>query len=245
MQVAFFAVTDLMSFDDAVAAVMESIEHAYGKRGGTIVAANHAAVAATLPALYRMDVPADVTADHSRRAPVPTDAPDFVSPRHGPDAGQRGRPAPVSAMPVDGEFPTATSRYEKRRLATEIPVWDPSICIDLRPCALVCPHAAIRVKIYDPAQLDVLGAADLPTKAFRSKDHPGLSLTVQVTHDDCTGCGVCVDVCPARSKSVVKHKAIDMLPRRPRRPRGRPTAPATRSSRRSRRWLRACSTRRA
>ncbi len=214
MQVAFFAVTDLMPFDDAVQAVMDSIEHAYGKRGGTIVSANHAAVRATLPALYRMEVPAEANATHARRPVVPDTSPDFVARVTARMLAGEGDLLPVSAMPIDGQFPTATSRYEQRRLATEIPIWDAEICIDCARCALVCPHAAIRVKIFEPGQMEAVDAAavDLASKNFRSKDHPGLQLIVQVTPDDCTGCGVCVDVCPARSKTQVKHKAINMMP---------------------------------
>ncbi len=115
---------------------------------------------------------------------------------------------PSARCPVDGTFPTGTARVEKRSLATEIPIWDPEICIDCARCALVCPHAAIRMKVHDGAALP----GDLPDKAFRSHDHPGLRLTIQVAPDDCTGCGVCVDVCPAKSKTEVKHKAIDMEP---------------------------------
>jgi pyruvate-ferredoxin/flavodoxin oxidoreductase len=116
---------------------------------------------------------------------------------------------PVSALPVDGTFPTGTARYEKRGLATEIPIWDEAICIDCARCALVCPHAAIRMKVFEPAALD--GAPEgFRAKTFRSAEHPGLQLTIQVAPDDCTGCGVCVDVCPAKSKSEVKHKAINM-----------------------------------
>jgi pyruvate-ferredoxin/flavodoxin oxidoreductase len=115
----------------------------------------------------------------------------------------------VSAFPVDGSFPTGTTQFEKRRLAAEIPVWDPEICIDCARCALVCPHAAIRMKVYDP---EVSPPGELPSKSFRSREHPGLALTIQVAPDDCTGCGVCVDVCPAHSKSEVRHRAINMSP---------------------------------
>ncbi|MFM8266908.1 MAG: pyruvate:ferredoxin (flavodoxin) oxidoreductase [Ilumatobacteraceae bacterium] len=211
MQVAFFAVTELIPFDVAVQAVLDSVERAYAKRGTTIVAANQAAVRATVPALFRLGVPATVTAIHGRRPVVPDDAPDFVTRVTARMLTGDGDLLPVSALPVDGTFPTATSRHERRRLATEIPVWDPDICIDCARCALVCPHAAIRVKMYEPDELARVGG-DLPTKPFRSKERAGLQLTVQVSPEDCTGCGVCVDVCPARSKSEVKHKAIDMLP---------------------------------
>ena len=118
---------------------------------------------------------------------------------------------PVSALPADGTFPTGTSRYEKRAIAKEIPIWDPDICIDCGKCAIVCPHATIRMKVFTPETV-----ADAPAefldKEFRSKDLAGHRLTIQVAPDDCTGCGVCVDVCPAKSKTEVRHKAINMEP---------------------------------
>ena len=118
---------------------------------------------------------------------------------------------PVSALPVDGVFPTGTAKYEKRSIAQEIPIFDPDVCIDCGRCAAVCPHATIRMKVYDPAEL--AGAPDgFRSKAFRSKDVSGMALTIQVAPDDCTGCGVCVDMCPAKSKSEVRHKAINMEP---------------------------------
>ena len=123
-----------------------------------------------------------------------------------------GDQLPVSALPVDGTFPTATSQWEKRSIAAEIPIWDPEICIDCGRCALICPHAAIRMKVFDPA-----AAASAPD-GFKFKDWKGDDdspevMTIQVAPDDCTGCGVCVSICPAKSKEVVKHKSIDMLPK--------------------------------
>ena len=116
---------------------------------------------------------------------------------------------PVSALPVDGTFPTATARYEKRAIAQEIPIWDPDICIDCGKCAIVCPHGTIRMKVFQPAALD--GAPpSFKSKQFRSKDISGFRMTIQVAPDDCTGCGVCVDVCPAKSKTEVRHKSINM-----------------------------------
>ncbi len=121
----------------------------------------------------------------------------------------KGDLLPVSAMPVDGTFPTGTTRFEKRKLATEIPVWEPDLCIDCGKCAIVCPHAAIRMKAYEPDALDA--APDgFKTKSFRSRELVGHQLTVQVAPDDCTGCGVCVDVCPAKDKTEVKRKSINM-----------------------------------
>jgi pyruvate-ferredoxin/flavodoxin oxidoreductase len=211
MQVAFFAVTDLMPFEDAIEAVRAAVRSAYGKRGGPVVAANLAAVDATMPALHRLEHPHHVTSSTRRRPPVPPEAPDFVQRVTARMLAGEGDLLPVSALPVDGTFPTGTAHFEKRMLASHIPIWDPAICIDCARCALVCPHAAIRMKVYEPEALEV-APADFPTKAFRSKERAGLSLTIQVAPDDCTGCGVCVDVCPARSKSEVKHKAINMEP---------------------------------
>ncbi|MGD9705640.1 MAG: 2-oxoacid:acceptor oxidoreductase family protein, partial [Acidimicrobiia bacterium] len=211
MQIAFFALTDLMPLGDAVDAVKASVRKMYGKRGGPVVDANLTAVDHTLAALYPLAVPEVATAGRYRRPPVPPEAPDFVQRITARMLAGEGDLLPVSALPVDGTFPTGTARFEKRQLAASIPIWDASICIDCARCSLVCPHAAIRMKIYDPAELAGL-PDDFPTKGFRSHDHPGLQLTIQVLPDDCTGCGVCVDVCPARSKSEVRHKAIDMEP---------------------------------
>jgi pyruvate-ferredoxin/flavodoxin oxidoreductase len=126
----------------------------------------------------------------------------------------KGDLLPVSALPVDGTFPTGTASWEKRSLATEIPIWDPTICIDCARCALVCPHAAIRFKIFDPAALDEAPPGFI-FKQATGREFEGKVLTVQVAPDDCTGCGVCVDICPARSKEAVRHKAIDMLGKDP------------------------------
>ncbi len=119
---------------------------------------------------------------------------------------------PVSALPPDGTFPTGTACVEKRTIATEIPIWEPDLCIDCGKCAIVCPHSAIRLKVYDPAELAGDGFDVLKTKSFRSREVPGMSLTVQVAPDDCTGCGLCVTACPAHDKSEVKRKSINLRP---------------------------------
>jgi pyruvate-ferredoxin/flavodoxin oxidoreductase len=213
MQVAFLALCSptLMMLDEAIEAVKASVHKAYGKRGGPVVAANLAAITGALGAMHRMKVPGAVTTTRARRPIVPPDAPDHVQRLQARMLAGEGDLLPVSAFTLDGTFPTGTARYEKRRLATEIPIWDPAICIDCARCALVCPHAAIRTKVYDEAARAALPAT-LPTKTFRSREHPGLHLTIQVAPDDCTGCGVCVDVCPAHSKTEVKHRAINMEP---------------------------------
>jgi pyruvate-ferredoxin/flavodoxin oxidoreductase len=209
----FFALSGVLPPERAVAEIKASFAAMYVKRGQTVVERNEAAVDAALAALHRVPVPATATSALHRRPPVTGPAPAFVERVTATLLAGHGDRLPVSALPVDGVFPTGTARYEKRQLALALPIWDPDICIDCAKCALVCPHAAIRMAIYDPVVLaDIEGGDALPTKAFRSRDLPGHNLTIQVAPDDCTGCGVCVDMCPARSKTVAKHKAIDMLP---------------------------------
>ena len=209
MQAAFFLVTDLLAPPEALAALKASLTKTYSLLGPRIVEANLAAVDLAAQRLTELSVPSNVTGA-PRRAVVPADTTDFVRRVTARMLAGEGDLLPVSAMPVDGTFPTGTARVEKRRLATELPVWDPDICIDCARCALVCPHAAIRMKIHDEPALT--GApVGFQSKAFRSHDHPGLRLTIAVAPEDCTGCGVCVDVCPAHSKSEVKHKALNMV----------------------------------
>jgi pyruvate-ferredoxin/flavodoxin oxidoreductase len=210
MQAAFFLVADLLPAADATEALRKSIAKTYGSLGPRIVEANLAAVDLATDRLTQLVIPAAVTGT-PRRSVVSADAPDFVQRVTARMLAGEGDLLPVSALPVDGVFPTGTARVEKRRLATEIPVWDPEICIDCARCALVCPHAAIRIKFHDQSAL--VGAPEgFLSKSFRSHDHADLRLTIQVAPEDCTGCGVCVDVCPAKSKSQVKHKALDMEP---------------------------------
>ncbi len=211
MQPCFFKLSGVLPEEEAITRIKASIEKSYGKRGRTVVERNFAAVDASLAALHKLEVPTEPTPGAAEIAALSTIEDDFVKNFVKRIEAGEGDLLPVSAMPVDGVFPTATTKYEKRCIAQEIPIWDPSICIDCGKCAIVCPHAAIRLRIYDPQ--DVTSAPDtFQTKDFRSKDLPGKKLTVQVAPDDCTGCGVCVDVCPAKSKTEVKHKAINMSP---------------------------------
>jgi pyruvate-ferredoxin/flavodoxin oxidoreductase len=159
-------------------------------------------------------VPGEVRGEVHRHTPVPADAPEFVRAVTAEIIAGRGDRLPVSAFPPDGTFPTGTTRYEKRSIALEIPIWDADICIDCARCALVCPHAAIRIKYYDPALLEQ-APAGFPSREPKGKEFPGRLLTVQVAPDDCTGCGVCVSICPAKSKEEVKHKAINMETKEP------------------------------
>jgi pyruvate-ferredoxin/flavodoxin oxidoreductase len=187
------------------------VKKAYGKRGREVVERNFAAIDAALANLHRVAVPATATSELRRRETVPASAPDFVQRVTARMLEGKGDLLPVSALPVDGTFPTGTSRWEKRDIALEIPIWDPSICIDCGKCALACPHAAIRMQVFPPESL--AGApATFRSKEFVSRDMPGMRLSIQVAPDDCTGCGVCVDVCPVKSKEEVKHKAINLEP---------------------------------
>jgi len=207
----FMALSGILPRDEAIAEVKRSFEKTYGKRGRAVVERNNLAIDRAIAELYEVTVPSAVTSSLHTLQPVPTGSPDFVSRVTARMLAGEGDLLPVSALPVDGAFPTGTARYEKRMLAQELPIWDPSICIDCGKCALVCPHAAIRMKVFEPAALDE-APADFLSKDFRSKDLPGHKLTIQVAPDDCTGCGVCVDVCPAKSKEVARHKSINMEP---------------------------------
>jgi pyruvate-ferredoxin/flavodoxin oxidoreductase len=212
LQTCFFALAGVLPRERAIEAIKQAIEKSYGKRGRAVVEQNFAAVDATLEQLHEVVVPEDVSGDVHTIPPVPDGAPDFV--RHVTAAmiAGKGDLLPVSALPVDGTFPTGTAMWEKRSIAHEIPIWDPEICIDCAKCALVCPHAAIRMKVYEPISADH-APATFKHKEWRDRESPGMWMTIQVVPDDCTGCGVCVDVCPAKSKEVVKHRAIDMEPK--------------------------------
>ena len=211
MQVAFFACSNVMPFDEALDAICAAVRKTYARKGEAVVAKNLSAIDATLANLHEIAVStAPVTAD--TREPVK--APAFVRDVLFEIIGGRGDDLPVSAMPCDGTFPTATAQYEKRNLALEIPAWETAPCIQCGKCAMVCPHAAIRIKVYDPALL-----ADAPP-TFKSltpmhKDWSGLVYTIQVAPEDCTGCRICVDVCPARSKTNPENKSLAMVPQPP------------------------------
>jgi pyruvate-ferredoxin/flavodoxin oxidoreductase len=218
MQPCFFALSGVLPREQATAALKAAIAEAYGKRGPTVVQRNHAAIDRALEELVPLPVPATVEVAASmtngaphRMPPLPAAAPDFVRRVTERLLAGEGDLLPVSALPVDGTFPTGTARWEKRALAQELPIWDPSICIDCGKCAIVCPHASIRMKVYEPDLLT--GAPDgFLSKDYGARDLRGRKLTVQVAPDDCTGCGICVDVCPAFSKEQVRHKSINMAP---------------------------------
>jgi pyruvate-ferredoxin/flavodoxin oxidoreductase len=211
MQPCFFQLAGILPSDVAIAKIKDEVATTYARRGQAIIDRNFEAIDRSLANLHRVDVPATLDGERAVEPAVPADAPEFVRRVTAMIMSGNGDLLPVSALPVDGTFPTGTAQYEKRSIAMEIPIWDPDICIDCGKCAIVCPHATIRMKVFgDDVAASVLG--ELPTKPFRSKDLEGHHLTIQVAPDDCTGCGVCVDVCPAKSKTAIGHKAIDMEP---------------------------------
>ena len=212
MQPCFFKLSGVLPEDEAIAAIKKFVEKSYGKRGEKVVQRNFAAIDLSLERLHKV-VTGPAPASVEIAAIVPEEAPDFVKQVTARIMAGEGDLLPVSAFPVDGTFPTGTTRWEKRAIAQEIPIWDEAICIDCGKCAMVCPHAAIRMKVYPEAQLATL-SSDFKSKEFKSRELENHRLTIQVTPDDCTGCGVCVDVCPAKSKAEVKHKAINMEPYR-------------------------------
>jgi len=215
MQTAFFAISGILPREAAIAEIKHSIEKTYGKRGEAVVKKNFEAVDATIANLYEVKVPVKVTSKMTRRLPVPAEAPEFVRNVLGEIIGANGDNIPVSAFPIDGTFPTGTTQWEKRNIALEIPVWDEKLCIQCGKCVMVCPHAVIRHKVYDEKL--VAGAPETfkHTAAKFKEFSQGYAYTVQVAPEDCTGCTLCVEVCPVKDKSQVGRKAINMAPQPP------------------------------
>ncbi|MEX2186649.1 MAG: pyruvate:ferredoxin (flavodoxin) oxidoreductase [Pirellulales bacterium] len=212
MQTCFFALANILPRDEAIDRIKGSIRKTYGRRGEAVLERNFAAVDASLAGLHEVTVPKAATSKTNRLPPVAPGGSDFVQRVTSALLAGRGDLLPVSALPVDGTFPTGTAKVEKRSIAHEIPIWDEKICIQCGLCALVCPHAAIRSKAYPAASLSGK-PKEFVSVPWKGDDLPNHLMTIQVAPDDCTGCGVCVDVCPAKSKEVVKHKAINMEPK--------------------------------
>ncbi len=211
MQVCFFAAAEVMPVEEALTAIRETIRKSYAKKGDKIVAMNLRAVDAALENLHPV-VLDDTGAETS--IVIRPRMPEFVGDVVIPIIEGHGEDLPVSAMPCDGTFPSGTARYEKRNLATNIPVWDPVSCIQCGKCAMVCPHAAIRIKAYDRSLLET-APATLKSLTPMHKDWAGLAYTIQVAPEDCTGCTICVDVCPAKSKTDPDRKSLFMQPQPP------------------------------
>ncbi|MCD6303916.1 MAG: pyruvate:ferredoxin (flavodoxin) oxidoreductase, partial [Planctomycetes bacterium] len=209
MQTCFFYLSSILPQDEAIQAIKNSIKKTYGSKGDKIVQMNYAAVDQAIEHLSEIPVPDQADSGVSKPPIVPDEAPEFVKNVTAKIMAGHGESIPVSAMPPDGTWPSATTQWEKRNVALEVPIWNPQACIQCGKCSIVCPHAAIRAKVYDPALL-----ADAP-ESFRSadakgKDFAGLKWTIQVAPEDCTGCGACVHACPAKDKADPSRKAINM-----------------------------------
>ncbi len=214
MQTCFFALSGALPREEAIEAIKHAIAKTYGKRGEAVVRKNYAAVDSSLEHLHEVSVPAAVTSTLEQRPAVSNEAPEFVRRVLAPMIAGEGDSLPVSALPVDGTYPTGTAKWEKRNLAQEIPVWEQDICIQCGKCVVVCPHAVIRAKVCENTLLSE-APAELKSASARWKDRQHLRYLLQVAPEDCTGCGLCVEVCPAKSKSEAKKKAINMAPQAP------------------------------
>lgn len=214
MQTCFFALSGVLPTDEAIKAIKKAIEKTYSKRGRLVVESNFAAVDGALAQMHEVKVPAEATSDYERPPIVPEFAPDFIKSVTARIMEGLGDDLPVSAMPIDGTYPTGTTKWEKRNITTEIPAWDPDICIQCGKCAFVCPHGVIRMKVVDKALL-----ADAPetfkTTDARFKEFKGQAYSLQVAPEDCTGCAICVEACPVKNKKQPKFKAINMVAQPP------------------------------
>jgi pyruvate-ferredoxin/flavodoxin oxidoreductase len=214
MQVCFFAISKVLPGEQAIEAIRKSIRYAYGKKGEQVVEKNLRAVDQTLACLFEVKVPGKATSTIEIAPPFPAEANQYERDVLGTIYAGHGDELPVSAFPADGTFPTATAKWEKRNIALDIPVWDEKTCIQCGKCAMVCPHAVIRIKVYDSKNLAGAPATFKSTDA-RDREWHGLKYTIQVAPEDCTGCAICVDICPAKNKSETRLKAINMAPQPP------------------------------
>jgi pyruvate-ferredoxin/flavodoxin oxidoreductase len=213
MQAAFFALSGILPADEATEKIKEYIRKTYGKRGDAVVRKNNEAVDAALDHLHEVTVPADVTSAIELRPPVPLEAPDFVQRVTAEIIAGRGDDLPVSMLPVDGTYPTGTTKWEKRNIAMEIPEWDADLCIQCGKCVMVCPHSVIRANLVGEAELaDAPASFKSAPASWRGFDNARYAL--QVSPEDCTGCRLCVEVCPAKDKARAGHKALDMVDQR-------------------------------
>lgn len=213
MQTCFFALSGVLPREAAIAAIKQAIRKTYGKKGEEIVAMNIQAVDTTLDNLYEVPISA-LSAEGSIHQWVPDTAPPFVRDVLSQLMARKGDDVPVSALPADGTYPSGTSQYEKRNVCQEVPVWDPDVCVQCGKCVMVCPHAVIRSKVYEPSELDQ-APASFKSANPKDKAWSDLKFTIQVAVEDCTGCGVCVEVCPAKNKAQPSLKAINMAAQLP------------------------------
>ncbi len=217
MQTCFFYLSGILPKEQAIAEIKSAIKKTYGKRGEKVVQMNYAAVDHALENLHEFPVPAQAGSRVRKPPVVPEEAPEFVRTVTAEIIAGRGDELPVSKMPPDGTWPSATCQWEKRNIALEIPVWDPQVCIQCGKCSIACPHGTIRLKVYDPKLLSGAPETFKSTEA-KGKEFAGMSFTLQVAPEDCTGCGNCVEVCPAKNKADPKRKAINLSFQPPLRP---------------------------
>jgi pyruvate-ferredoxin/flavodoxin oxidoreductase len=212
MQTCFFAISGLLEQDKAIDLIKEAVKKTYGKKGARLLERNYAAIDATLSGLHQVQVPGSVTREMSRKPIVPESAPTFVQQVTAPIIAGRGDSVPVSLMPADGTWPLGTTAYEKRNIALQLPKWEMDLCTHCGKCPLVCPHAAIRSKVFPEDLTADAPEAFLHTQVKGAKDfEPGTHISYQVAPDDCTGCGLCVEICPIRDKQNPQRKALNMV----------------------------------
>ncbi|MGD8584743.1 MAG: pyruvate:ferredoxin (flavodoxin) oxidoreductase [Chloroflexota bacterium] len=214
MQTCFFALSGVLPTDEAIEAIKVAIKKTYGKRGEAVVKQNYKAVDMALAYLHEVKVPDTANSNFERPPLVPAEAPEFVQNVTRQIIEGKGNELPVSLLPVDGTYPTATTQWEKRNIAVEIPEWDPEICIQCGKCVFVCPHAVIRQKVYD-AELLAEAPETFKSAPARYKEFKDQRFTLQISPEDCTGCTLCVEVCPVKNKRQPKFKAINMVPQPP------------------------------
>ena len=214
MQVCFFALANVLPQSEAIAKIKQAIEKTYGKKGVEVVNKNLKAVDNAVANLHKVDIPNNINSTIEPEPLISVSAPEFVRDVLGKMMIGQGDELPVSVLPVDGTFPTGTAKWEKRNVAQEIPVWEPDVCVQCNKCVMVCPHGAIRSKIYGKSEL-VNAPTTFKSIDAKDKDFATQKLTIQVAPEDCTGCGICVDICPAKNKSQPERKAINMEPQLP------------------------------
>ncbi len=214
MQTCFFAISGVLPREQAIEQIKKSIKKTYGRKGDQVVQQNFLAVDQTLANLFEVKVPDQVTSTAEMPPVVSVRAPEYVKKVTARMIEGKGDTLPVSAMPIDGTFPTGTSEWEKRNIALEIPVWEEEICIQCNKCVVICPHAAIRAKVFDPSNMSN-APSTFKAVDFKSAEHKGMKYSLQVAPEDCTGCGLCVEFCPVKSKKEAKVKAINLRPQPP------------------------------